>query len=163
LVLLAFALAGCGGGGASPRDGAAGGTAASRDRIDSRLAALERLSTHERPVGVTYGPYLGKRCRHTGYRDCELIGIDIVLGHAATSVVAIAGDQKISLRTPGKHNGIPYRDWVGNFTHAGLARRRSDRRAGDLIYVGVEVRVRFADGRRDHAFFPRVLVSSGWG
>jgi hypothetical protein len=114
-------------------------------------------------LGVTYGPYLGKRCRHTGYRGCELIGIDIVFAHAATRVVAIAGHQQISLRTPGKHNGIRYRDWVGNFTHAGLSRRGPDRRATDLVYVGVEIRVHFANGRRAHAFFPHVLVSSGWG
>lgn len=114
-------------------------------------------------LGVTYGPYLGKRCRHTGYAGCELIGIDIVFGHAATRVVAIAGDQRIGLRTPGKHNGVRYRDWVGNFTHAGLSRPRADHRATDLVYVGVELRVHFADGRRAHAFFPHVLVSSGWG
>jgi hypothetical protein len=116
-----------------------------------------------RKLGVTYGPYLGKRCRHHGYRGCELIGIDIVFGHAATRVVAIAGDQRISLRTPGRHNGIRYRDWVGNFTHAGLSRRGPDHGAADLVYVGVEVRVHFADGRRVHALFPHVLVSSGWG
>jgi hypothetical protein len=269
LLVVAAALAACGGGAASPQDGAARQSAARGYGIETRLAALERLSSHERRVaylgrvrravvrgaaadfahgtgiggrpfeecvksllgealdgprigdlvavyrrpagtayaaqalnaltaplaascghrswvpelveaarglrsaapigaaieklGVTYGPYLGKRCRHTGYRGCELIGIDIVFGHAATRVVAIAGDQQISLRTHGKHNGIRYRDWVGNFTHAGLSRREPDHLATDLVYVGVEVRVHFADGRSAQALFPHVLVSSGWG
>lgn len=43
-------------------------------------------------LGVTYGPYLGKRCRHVAYPGCELIGIDVVFRRAATRVLAIAGD-----------------------------------------------------------------------
>ena len=77
-------------------------------------AAIEKL-------GVTYGPYLGKRCRHLAYPGCERIGIDVVFGHAATRVVATVGGQQIRLRTPGEHNGVVYRDWVGTFTHTGLA------------------------------------------
>lgn len=116
----------------------------------------------KRILGVTYGPYLGKRCRHARHRRCELIGIDVVFDRRAARVVAVAGDQRIALRTPGKHNGIRHRDWVGNFTRAGLARRKHAP-GTNLIYVPVELRVRFADGRRARALFPHVVVSPGWG
>jgi hypothetical protein len=118
-------------------------------------AAIEKL-------GVTYGSYLGMRCRHVGYGRCGRFGIDVVFGHAATRVVATVGPQTIRLRTPGRHNGVEYRDWVGTFTHADLPPRRRHRDQ-DLVYVGVELRVHFADGRRARALFPHVLVSSGWG
>lgn len=120
-------------------------------------AATEKL-------GVTYGPYLGKRCRHEAYPSCELIGIDVVFGHAADRVEAVIGQEAIRLHTPGEHNGITYRDWVGTFTHTGLARdHRSANRGGDLLYTGVELRVTFATGRTTGALFPHVLVSPGWG
>ena len=119
-------------------------------------AAIEKL-------GVTYGPYLGMRCRHVGYGRCRRVGIDVVFGHAATSVeAAIDGGLPIRLRTPGRHNGIEYRDWVGTFTHAELPPRRHHQDQA-LAYVPIELRVEFADGRRAHALFPHVLVSSGWG
>jgi hypothetical protein len=115
-------------------------------------------------LGVTYGPFLGKRCRHVAYPRCERIGIDVVFGDAAIRVVAIAGDQQIKLRTPGKHNGIRHRDWVGTFTQTGLARtHKSANRSGELLYAPVELRVTFATGRTTRALFPRVLVTSGWG
>jgi hypothetical protein len=113
-------------------------------------------------LGVTYGPYLGKRCRHADYSHCDLIGIDVVFGRRAVRVVAEVGGQQISLRTPGKHNGIRYRDWVGNFTHPNLHHHQSVR-GTYLIYVPVELHVHFADGHRARALLPRVLVSPGWG
>jgi hypothetical protein len=116
-------------------------------------AAIQKL-------GVAYGPYLGRRCRHV-HRGCGLVGIDIVLDHAATRVEAVAGSQTIRLRTPGKHDGVRYHDWVGTFTRTGFARTPRPHR--DLVHVGVELRVRYADGRRARALFPHVLVSSGWG
>jgi hypothetical protein len=118
-------------------------------------AAIQKL-------GVTYGPYLGMRCRRSGYGRCERVGIDVVFGHAATRVVAVAGSKTIRLRTPGEHNRIVYRDWVGTFTCADFP-RRNHHRDQDLVYVPVELRVHFADGRRARALFPHVLVSSGWG
>lgn len=118
-------------------------------------AAIEKL-------GVTYGPYLGMRCRHAGYGRCERVGIDVVFDHAATGVVALVGDKAIRLRTPGRHTGIRYRDWVGTFVRADFP-RRNHHRDQDLAYVPVELRVHFADGRRARALFPHVLVSSGWG
>jgi hypothetical protein len=122
------------------------------------------LGAATKTLGVTYGPYLGKRCHHLAYPGCERIGIDVVFGHAATRVVAVLGGQQIRLRTPGEHNGIAYRDWVGTFTHTGLAcTHEFANRPGRLAYVPVELVVDFASGRRARALFPHVLVSSGWG
>jgi hypothetical protein len=119
-------------------------------------AAIEKL-------GVTYGPYFGRRCHRPGPRNCDTIGIDVAFGHAATRVVAVVGSQAIRLRTPGLHNAIPHRDWVGTFTHANFARLGGHpHRTGNVAYTAVELRVRFADGRRARALFPRVLVSPGW-
>jgi hypothetical protein len=118
-------------------------------------AAIQKL-------GVTYGPYLGMRCSNAGYGRCERVGIDVVFGHAATRVVALAGGEAIRLRTPGQHNRIRYRDWVGTFTSVDFPRRNHHRDQA-LVYVPVELRVHFADGRRARALFPHVLVSSGWG
>jgi hypothetical protein len=111
-------------------------------------------------LGVTYGPYLGRRCRHV-HRGCGLVGIDIVFGRAATAVEATAGSQTIRLRTPGRHSGVKFRDWVGTFTRTGFARIPHPHR--DLLYVPVEIRVHFAGGRRARAVFPHVLVAPGWG
>ena len=117
-----------------------------------------------RQLGVTYGPYLGKRCRHADYRHCELVGIDIVFRRAATRVVAISGGQRIRLRTPGKHSAVTYHDWVGNFTAAGFTHLGVPvRRPNDYVHAPVELRVRFAGGRRVHALFPQVLVSPRLG
>jgi len=269
LLVVAVALVACGGGAPSSRDGVGPGSAARRYGLETRLATLERLSTHERRVayldrirdavargaaadfahgtgiggrrfegcvkgllrealdaptiadlvatyrrpsgtayaaqalnvltaplaascghrswvpelveaarglrsaapigaaieklGVTYGPYLGMRCRHVGYGRCRRVGIDVVFGHAATRVdAAIGSAQTIRLHTPGQHNGVDYRDWVGTFTDADLPPRRHHRDQA-LVYVPIELRVHFADGRRARALFPHVLVSSGWG
>jgi hypothetical protein len=103
------------------------------------------------------------RCRHVGYGRCSRVGIDVVLGRAATRVSATIGAaQTIRLRTPGQHSRVPYRDWVGTFTRPELPPRRHHRDQA-LVYVPIELRVVFADGRRAHALFPHVLVSSGWG
>jgi hypothetical protein len=77
-------------------------------------------------------------------------------------VVAVARGPTHRPRTPGKHNGIRHRDWVGNLTDAGLAQRKPAP-GTSLIYVSVELRVQFADDHRARALFPQVLVSSGWG
>lgn len=115
-------------------------------------------------LGVTYGPFLGKRCRDVAYPRCELIGIDVVLGRAASRVFAVAGDQRIRLRTPGEHNGIPRHDWVGTFTATNLARdHHSANRAGQLLRVPVWIQVEFAGGDHARARFPRVQVTPGWG
>jgi hypothetical protein len=127
------------------------------------LRSASPIGAATRKLGVTYGPYLGMRCRHAGYGRCGRVGIDVVLGHAATRVDAVIGcAQTIRLRTPGRHNGVEYRDWVGTFTHPELPPRRHHQDQA-LVYVAIELRVHFADGRRVHALFPHVLVSSGWG
>jgi hypothetical protein len=129
--------------------------------------ARERRSGIDAPVtakemGVTYGRYLGKRCRYADYTDCNLIGIDVVFSRRATRVVDELGGERIVLRTPGKHNGIPHRDRVGNFTHPDLHHHRSIK-GTYLITVTGGLHVRFADGHRATTFLPRVLISSGWG
>jgi hypothetical protein len=127
------------------------------------LAGTHATGASVRKLGVTYGPYLGLRCRPpVAKADCERIGIDIVLRRPARSVVAVAGDQKIHLRTPGRHDGVRAHDWVGTFTHAGIA-PGSYKPGTNVTWVELELRVRFADGTRRHAAFPHVLLSPGWG
>lgn len=126
------------------------------------LRGADPIGAATRKLRVAYGPYLGMRCRHVGYGRCERVGIDVVFGHAATRVEAVAGSRAIRLHTPGEHNRVRYRDWVGTFTGADFP-RRNHHRDQDLAYVPVELRVHFADGRRARALFPHVLVSSGWG
>jgi hypothetical protein len=123
-------------------------------------ARAESGTPHLGKLGVTYGPYLGRRCRHA-HRGCGLVGIDVVLGRAATRVEATAGSQTIRLRTPGEHNGVRRRDWVGTFTRTGFA--RTPRPHHDLVYTPVELHVHFTDGREARALFPHVLVAPGWG
>jgi hypothetical protein len=128
-----------------------------------------------RTLGVTYGPYLGVRCWQADHIGCETVGIDVVFSAAATRVVAMIGDRRLRLHTPGMHSGAPYRDWVGTLTAAGMSRPASPLHVrgygrGDGIwagnppvYVPVELRVRFADGRSAAALFPAVFLSPGWG
>jgi hypothetical protein len=116
-----------------------------------------------RHLGVTYGPFLGLRCAHpVAKADCERIGIDVVFRRAAIRVVAIAGDQRILLRTPGQHDGVRRHDWVGTFTEAGIA-PGSYESGVNVIRVPVELRVIFAGGRHAHAVFPQALLAPGWG
>jgi hypothetical protein len=127
------------------------------------LAKTHATGASVRKLGVTYGPYLGLRCRPPVTKaDCERIGIDIVLRRAATNVVAVAGDQKIHLRTPGRHDGVRAHDWVGTFTHAGIA-PGSYEPGTNVTWIELDLRVRFADGTRRHAVFPHVLLAPGWG
>ena len=116
-----------------------------------------------RHLGVTYGPFLGLRCSHPVARaDCERIGIDVVFRRAAVRVVAVAGDQRIALRTPGEHDGVRRHDWVGTFTASGIAPGSYDGGV-NLIHVPVELHVTFANGRHAQALFPKALLAPGWG
>jgi hypothetical protein len=127
-----------------------------RSGTDLDAAAKARL-------GLTYGPFMGLRCSHPVPKTaCERIGIDIELRRPANAVVAIAGDKRIHLRTPGEHGGARRRDWVGTFTDAGIA-PGSHERGTNVTRVRVELRIRFADGRRARAYFPHVLLAPGWG
>jgi hypothetical protein len=128
-----------------------------------------------RTLGVTYGPFLGVRCRRADHIGCDRVGVDVVLATAATGAVALVGDRRARLRTPGVHNAVRHHDWVGTFSNAGMDRRgspfhiRGNRRAGAVwagsppVYLPIELRVRFADGHSASALFPRVFVSPGWG
>lgn len=124
-------------------------------------------------LAVTYGPYLGVRCRVPNSIRCDEVGIDVVLEERASHVsVAIAG-RTISLTTPGFHNGVRGRDWVRpRLAHAGLMRRGSPLYVGDskgrwvgdpLVYVPIRITATYADGRQTSATFPRVLLHPGWG
>lgn len=127
-----------------------------------------------RTLGVTYGPYLGVRCRRAYRVGCDSVGIDVVFATAATRVTAVVGNLRVRLRTPGMHNAVPHHDWVGTFSNAGLERPRSPfhisgHRPGGAwggnpaLFVPVELQVDFVGGHRAHALFPRVFVSPGWG
>jgi hypothetical protein len=126
-------------------------------------------------LGITYGPYLGVRCRRANHHGCDLVGIDVVFRHAATRVLALIGDRRLRLRTPGLHDGVRFRDWVGTLSHAGLERPGSPFQIPDNgraaavwagsppVYVGVEFAVTYADGHHARALLPRVFLSPGWG
>jgi hypothetical protein len=130
----------------------------------ARGLSISRASSGgARNLGVTYGPYLGIRCDRHEQRGCEKVGIDVVFHRAATRVVAIAGEQKIHLRTPGKHSGVRRHDWVGTFTHAELLPDRPYELRAEPIYTAVELRVRFTGGGHARAYLPHVLISPGWG
>ena len=127
-----------------------------------------------RRLGVTYGPYLGLRCRSPDRHSCDRVGIDVVLNRGASRVTASVGGLRARLRTPGLHDGVRFRDWVGTFSPAEVDRpgspfhvpsgRGARGWAGSPpVYVAVELRVRFADGRRAGAIFRHVFLSPGWG
>jgi hypothetical protein len=144
--------------------------AASRGLSRGRLAggAVKRL-------GITYGPYLGVRCRSANHHGCDLVGVDVVFRRPASRVLALLGDRRLRLHTPGMHDGVRYRDWVGNLANAGMDRPGSpfqipgNGRASGVwagyppVYVPVEFRVTYRDGRRARALLPRVFLSPGWG
>jgi hypothetical protein len=126
-------------------------------------------------LGITYGPYLGVRCRRPNHPGCDLVGIDVVFRHAASRVLALIGDRRVRLHTPGMHDGVRYRDWVGSLSHAGMDRPGSPFEIPDNgraigvwagsppVYVPVEFDVTYADGRHARALISRVFLSPGWG
>jgi hypothetical protein len=126
-------------------------------------------------LGVAYGPYLGVRCRRADHIGCDRVGIDVVFSAAVARVVAVVGNHRLRLNTPGMHNGVRYRDWVGTFTNAGMDRPgspfhvRGYGRADSVwagsppVYVPVELRVAYAGGRSTSALFPGIFLSPGWG
>jgi hypothetical protein len=116
-----------------------------------------------RTLGVSYGPFLGARCRGPRSRHCGRVGIDVVFRRPAVCVVAYIGGQKTRLVTPGLHSGVTNHDWVGTFTRARFTPRGPFNINNEPFYVAVELRVIFAGGRHAHALFPRVLLAPGWG
>ncbi len=125
-------------------------------------------------LGVAYGPYLGVRCLRAGRIGCDRVGIDIVFSRAARSVVAVLDGRHLPLHTPGMHTGVRRHDWVGTLDNAGMTTRGSPFWIGDTygpgkwagypaVYVPIEFRVAYADGRRARARFGKVFLSPGWG
>jgi hypothetical protein len=151
--LAMIGIAGAASGPKGPRDGFAG------QRSEGRLA-------------VTYGPYLGIRCWKPNATGCDRVGIDVVLKKRATRVVASLAGRRISLRTPGLHNGARGRDWVGDLAPAGLGRNGSPLYLGSTkgrwegdppVFVPIRVTATRSDGRRHSVTFPRVQLRPGWG
>jgi hypothetical protein len=142
---------------------------ASRGLRDARLTggAVAKL-------GVSYGPILAVHCRRADHVGCDRVGLDVVFRSAAARVTAVVGNRRLRLHTPGMHGGARHRDWAGTLAGAGLGRRASPLHVngygrGDEVwagsppvYVPIELRVRFADGRRESALFPRVFLSPQW-
>jgi hypothetical protein len=128
-----------------------------------------------RELGIAYGPYLGVRCRRADHVGCDRVGIDVVFADAATRVAAVVGGRRLRLHTPGMHNGIEHRDWVGTVANAGMGNPASPFyiegsswangvwAGSPPLYVPVELRVKFAGGRTASALVPQVFVSPGWG
>jgi hypothetical protein len=123
-------------------------------------------------LAVSYGPYLGVRCRTPGRSKCDKVGVDIVLKKGAVHASATIAGRRVPLRTPGLHNGIRGKDWVGNLVPAGLARKGSPlyihkdkgHWAGDPpVNVPIRITATYANGRRLSTTFPRVPLRSGWG
>lgn len=133
---------------------------------------LGRLEIAARRLGIVYGPYLGLTCRKAGAHRCDEVGIDVVLRERAAALTAWVGGQRVSLRTPGLHNGAPQRDWVGFLRNVGLERpgsafhlpRRSGRWAGfPAVTLPVRLEVVEPDGEKTFATLPQVFLSPGWG
>src|SRR5882757_1918712 len=116
----------------------------------------------QRSVGhldLGYGPYLGVTCRRPNNPTCDRVGIDFVLKREASSVVAWIGARRVNLRTPGVHNVVPGRDWVGYMRNAGMLRKGSplyiptNEREHDHwlgyppIVVGIRITATLEDGR----------------
>jgi hypothetical protein len=142
------------------------------EELQRLRAAIVHASV--RKLGVTYGPFLGVRCRRANHVGCDRVGVDIVFEHAANSVVAVVAGRHLRLRTPGMHNAVRYRDWVGTFANAGIDNRNSPfaidggrpprKWAGyPPVYVPIEFRVAYADGRHARALFAHVFLGPGWG
>jgi hypothetical protein len=144
---------------------------------------LSRLDIAARRLGIGYGPYLGVRCRQAGSTGCDAVGIDVVLHREAAAVTAWVGGQRVRfgagrrvrLRTPGLHNGVAGRDWVGYLGRAGFGRPESPfyipsngRKPGTWggyppVYVPVRLAIAYPDGTRVAGTLPRVFLSPGWG
>jgi hypothetical protein len=136
---------------------------------------LDRLQIAARRLGIGYGPYLGVRCRPPGATGCDEVGIDLVLHRQAATVTAKIGGRWVRLRTPGLHNGVAGRDWVGYLRRVGLDRpgspfhippngRKPGTWAGSPpLYLPVRLAIGYPDESRVLGTLPRVFLSPGWG
>lgn len=134
---------------------------------------LSRLVIAARRLGIVYGPYLGLTCRRSGERRCGEVGIDLVLREDARAVTAWVGGRRVLLRTPGLHNGVAGKDWVGYLQRVGLSRpespfylptRHTQRWIGSPpVDVPVRLKIVEPDDSTRIATLPRVFLSPGWG
>jgi hypothetical protein len=136
---------------------------------------LSRLEIAARRLGIGYGPYLGVRCARPGSTHCDQVGIDVVLHREAAAVTAWVGGRRLHLQTPGLHNGVVGRDWVGYLPRVGLDRPESPfyiplngRNPGTwagypAVYVPVRLAIAYPSGDRVLGTVPRVFLSPGWG
>lgn len=134
--------------------------------------AIGGAGRSEARLAVTYGPYLGVRCRQPNVTRCDRVGIDVVLKERAIGVSASIGGRRLPLRTPGLHSGVRGMDWVGDLAPAGLARKGSPlylgaaegHWAGDPpVYVPIRITATYGDGSRRSTTFSRVPLRPGWG
>jgi hypothetical protein len=136
---------------------------------------LSRLEIAARRLGIGYGPYLGVRCARPGSTHCDQVGIDVVLHRQAAAVTAWVGERRVHLQTPGLHNRVVGRDWVGYLPRVGLDRPESPfyiplngRNPGTwagypAVYVPVRLAIAYPSGDRVLGTLPRVFLSPGWG
>jgi hypothetical protein len=136
---------------------------------------LSRLEIAARRLGIGYGPYLGVRCARPGSTHCDQVGIDVVLHREAAAVTTWVGGRRLHLQTPGLHNGVAGRDWVGYLGRVGLDRPESPfyiplngRNPGTwagypAVYVPVRLAIAYPSGDRVLGTVPRVFLSPGWG
>jgi hypothetical protein len=150
------------------------GSAGSPPTAGARALASPPPAPATSRLAAGYGPYLGVRCHRANSPRCDRVGLDIVLRRRAAAVSASIGGRRLRLRTPGLHNGVRGRDWVGTLRNAGLGRRGSPLHipndgaagawAGDPpVYVTIRVTATDAGGGRHSRLFPHVFLSPGWG
>jgi hypothetical protein len=140
-------------------------------------------ASHGDPVGdlsagrldLNYGPYLGVDCREPNKTGCDKVGLDVVLEQRASLVTAWIGGRRVILRTPGLHNGVRGRDWVGFMRNAGMSRKDSPlyispngRDQGTWVgippvIVAIRITATVEDGRRLTRNMPHVWLHAGWG
>jgi hypothetical protein len=160
--------------------GPAGARPAVRDDVERLIDSLAVHAATEdglaRPrLAITYGPYLGVRCRKANSIRCDRVGIDVVLRRRALEVSAELGGRTVTLQTPGLHNGVRGKDWVGTLPRTGMtcegsaffipaAGRDDGTWVGDpSVQVPVRLIATYADGGRGEVLLRRVPLRPGWG
>ncbi len=138
-----------------------------------RYGRLEGKATNRLDIG--YGPYVGVRCQTANSPSCDRVGIDFVLKEKAVRVTASIAGRRVKLRTPGLHDRVPRKDWVGFLSNVGMARKDSpfyipeNGRADGVwggnppVYLPVRITATYADGRQPTRLLPHVFLSPGFG
>lgn len=138
-----------------------------------RYGRLEGTAIN-RPA-ISYGPYLGVSCQTANSPSCDRVGIDFVLKREAVRATASIAGRRVKLRTPGLHNRISNRDWVGFLSNVGMARKGSpfyipdNGRANGVwggnppVYLPVRITATYSNGGQLTGLFPDVFLSPGFG